>query len=382
MRSLGVLSALPTSLSLVLVLGCSEDRPRGGGGPGGSADSGVSSSGDAAPPGADAEPQGADASTPPGADAGPAQDASDPARDSGVWRPFAADSPWNVPIGPSPAIDPASDTLIEAFATSSQWAFLDVAIPQFSVPVYWVDDSVPLVNVQVNRVAGEGFKDDSRVPIPPGAAAAAGSDAHLAIIHRVTGREWDFWRAANNNGRWTCEVCAAIDTRGSGVRPYPEQTIPDWRDAHGSRACGFPLSAGLITVDELRAGRIEHALAIGYPGIRGRYFKPPASTAQVQFGSISETFGVPCGGKMQLDPALDVRTLGLSTTGQIIARALQEYGAYVCDYNGSIALYADAHPDAMAAWGSGLLSVREVRALDLRRFRVLEIGALYDDAPR
>ncbi len=300
--------------------------------------------------------------------------------DGGAWRPFAADSPWNTPIAASPAIDPGSTSMINALATSSQWAYLDVAIAQYSVPIYWVDSAaLPLLPVTISRVAGYGFHSDARAPLPPGAAPAAGGDRHLALIDRRTHWEWDFWHAANSGGAWTCDVCAQIDTNGRGVRPYPEQTIPDWWDAHGARACGFPLSAGLITVEEMQAGRIDHALVIGYPGIRSRYFTDPASTAQATFGSLSQISGIPCGGRIQLDPTLDVDALPLSAGAKIIARALQRYGAYVGDFNGSIALYADSSPDAQAAWSTGLLRTADLRSLDLHRFRVLQIGTLFDD---
>ncbi|MCK6549744.1 hypothetical protein L6R52_28160, partial [Myxococcota bacterium] len=310
------------------------------------------------------------------ADAG--VDAGQP--DTGVWRPFAANSPWNTPIGPSPAIDPDSPHQIDRLATSSQWSWLSIAIDQYSVPVYFIDAATtPLVPVTVTRLAGEGFRTSPSAPIPAGAAPAAGTDAHLALVDRATGQEWDFWQAANGAG-WTCGVCATADTLGSGVRPYPQQGRMDWWRSHGARACGFPLTAGLITVEEIQAGRIDHALVIGYPGIRSRYFTPPASTAQATAGPLIPTDGIPCGGRIQLDPSIDVTTLGLSPAGVVIARALQEYGAYVGDGNGSVALYADASPAARAVWSSGVLRSNDLRTLiNLRSFRLLQLGQLYDD---
>ncbi|MCK6549745.1 hypothetical protein L6R52_28165 [Myxococcota bacterium] len=329
----------------------------------------------------DATPAGEDASTNPPPDAGSPPDDAGARPDTGVWRPLSADSPWNTPIGSSPAIDPDSAAMIEHFATSSdQWPWIDVAIAQYSVPVYFVDSTTtPMVNVNVTRVAGEGFHDDPRAPIPAGAMAAGGTDQHLAIVDIARGLEWDFWQARNNGGAWSCGVCATMDLTSNGIRPYPQQGRPDWWRSHGSRACGFPLTAGLITVDEIRAGRIDHALVLGYPGIRSRYFTPPASTAQAAFPGISPNEGIPCGGRIQLDPSIDVNTLGLSNTGRIIARALQEYGAFIGDGNGSISLYADASPTARAAWDGGLLRTPELRSLNLRAFRVLQLGQLYND---
>jgi hypothetical protein len=297
------------------------------------------------------------------------------------WRPFAGDSPWNTPIEENPAIDPNSDALIEALATSSpQWPWLGIAMPQYSIPVYWVDSSAALVDVTVNRLAGEGFRDDPRAPIPPGAMPAAGTDRHMAIVDRAANREWDFWHASFDGANWSCDVCAAIDLSGSGVRPYPQRGSPTWWRSHGSRACGFALTAGLILVEEMQAGAIEHALVLNYPGIRSRWFKPPASTAQATFPAVSPDFGIPCGGRVQLDPAIDVEALSVSESGKIVLRALQKYGAYIGDFGGSITLCAESSPDALAVWQSGLLSVDELRdEFDLRDLRVLELGPLIDD---
>src|SRR6185503_6306722 len=146
-------------------------------------------------------------------------------------------------------------------------------------------------------------------------------------------------------------------------------------------ACGFPLIAGLIRVEEIRAGRIEHALIIAYPHIRAGLYTPPASTAQARIGNDSiRTRGIPCGGRVQLDPSLNLDSLGLSASGRIVARALQEYGAYVGDYSGAINVYADGSPAAQAEWAKGLLDTYEVRdEVRLSAFRVLKLGPIYDD---
>lgn len=64
----------------------------------------------------------------------------------------------------------------------------------------------------------------------------------------------------------------------------------------------------------------------------------------------------------------------------IVARALQEYGAFVGDYSGAMSLYADGSAAAQAVWDAGLLDTYEVQnEIDLNDFRVLQIGQLYDD---
>jgi hypothetical protein len=270
---------------------------------------------------------------------------------------------------------------VDDFVTSSAWPFISINIATYSIPVYWVDQTAPLAGVQVTLAAGQGFQTNpTSVPIPVGAAPAEGTDKHLAIIDRRTHEEWGFWDATHTGGTsWTCSVCATADLNGTGVRP-PKDGNQAWWMSHGARACGFPLAAGLITVEEMRAGKIEHALVIAYPHIRSHWYVSPASTAQVTTDRALPTRGIPCGGHLQLNPSLNLDTLSLSPSGKILARALQQYGAYVGDFSGAMSLYAESAPDAQAVWRTGLLTDYEIRdAIRLRDFRVLAWGTLYED---
>jgi hypothetical protein len=309
----------------------------------------------------------------------------------GVWRPFSDASPWNTPISSSPAIDPNSAAMIADWAVSSVYGpHLDVNISGFSVPLYWADASTPKTLVSCDG-AGYGFAVDKNkqngtamIPIPAGANPDPESDHHLLVIDRSTNLEWGLWNASNSGSTWTCGMGASMDLLGTGVRPPITNAGADWNFAQGPRACGFPLIAGLIRPEEIVAGRIDHALVVAYPHIRSSFFTPPASTAQAANGQGAQRDrGIPCGGRIQLDPSIDVTTLGLSSAGLVIARALQQYGAYVGDYSGALDLYADNAPDAAAQSNAGLLREDAVGGspakLSLTWFRVLQLGTLYDN---
>ncbi|MES1171688.1 MAG: hypothetical protein ABUL77_00500 [Bacteroidota bacterium] len=334
---------------------------------------------------------GREAGSPTGVDAPPGQpDASVPAdagMTSAVWRPFSASSPWNTRIAPGAAADSASAALIADFSTIAGQTRFWINIQDYSVPVYWVDSTVtPMVTVMA-ALGATGFRtgaaNDAAVPgtgltpIPANATPAAGTDRHLAIVDRRTNTEWGFWNAQSTGGTWRAGLAATQDLAGEGVRP-PERNNPWWA-GHGPRACGFGVVAGLITVDEVRAGRIDHALVIAYPHIRSRYYTPPASTAQGTTANALPGRGILCGGRIQLDPALDLATLGLSPTGLIIARALQEYGAFVGDYSGAVSLYADASAEARAYWTTVALTNDTAASIPLARFRVLQLGTTHDN---
>jgi hypothetical protein len=299
------------------------------------------------------------------------------------WRAFAPDSIWNARIPKGAETDPKSKELIEDLATSCQWNFLGVNIKGFSIPVYFVDSAkTPGVPVKCRDVAGEQF--DKPVPIPADARPDPQSDRHLCIVDRRLGMEWGMWDARKGaDGAWMCGVGASFDLRGSGVHP-PSGKAQPWQRAHAARASGFPLIAGLILVDEVKAGRIDHALVFAYPHCRSRYFiHPPASTAQGTTNEARPDRGIPMGGLIQLDPSIDVESLKLSRSGKAIARALQEYGAYCSDYSGAINLYADGSPEAQKEWDAGLLDTYELRkvfdAEMLRRFRVIKMGEHIDN---
>jgi hypothetical protein len=307
--------------------------------------------------------------------------APSPSPPSAGWRPFNASSPWNTPIGASPALEADSAALVDAFRRSSPYGeHLDVNIARFSIPLYQASASTPLQTVAVG-LGGEGWGAggpgaSGPMPIPAGAAPDESSDAHMAVITADRTKEYGCFNMNFNRARagaWYADLCAISDLTGSGVRPFATVANPWWA-AHGARACGYPLVAGLIRADEIRAGRIDHALVFAYPGLRRNRFMSPASTNS----DIGADYGIPCGGRIQFDPSIDVTKLGLSPSGVTIMRALQQYGAYVGDYSGALSMYADNSPDARAYWSSGVLDTYELRdKIDMSKFRVIKYNTVY-----
>ena len=300
-----------------------------------------------------------------------------------TWRPFSADSPWNQKIPAHARTDPRSRELIDSLALGD----FVVNVRDWSIPVYFVNaDSVPRVNVINSRpgVYGKGFAEPNRIPIlarfiasPP---VGEFSDNHMCILDTTRMIEWGMWATRKDtNGNWTTGLGAVTDLRSSGVeRPWFDQDQE--LGAHRARASGFPLIAGLIRPDEIRAGRIEHALVFAYQRGRSEFFIPPASTAQATFMEMNNRIGIPVGGRIQLDPSLNVDTLHLSRACKIIARTLQEYGAFNGDYAGATVLYADNSPAALEQWQGVLQQADFLKvftpAFVRQHFRVIEMGNL------
>ncbi|MFZ0453003.1 MAG: hypothetical protein WAM24_04575 [Ignavibacteriaceae bacterium] len=300
-----------------------------------------------------------------------------------AWRPFNSSSIWNTKIPADAKTDPHSQQLIDSLAIGGFY----INIHDWSIPVYFVDsDTIPKVNVINSRpgVYGKGFKEPNHIPVRPDFIASPpvsdNSDNHLCIIDTSKMIEWDMWLARKNKaGNWTTGLGAVTDLNSTGVeKPWFEQK--NEFDAHRSRAGGFPLIAGLIRPDEIKAGNIEHALVFAYQRGRSEFFIPPASTAQATINEMNNKFGIPMGGQIQLDPNINVDTLKLNRAGKIIARALQEYGAFDGDYAGAAVLYADNSPSALKQWKGILNNEDLLKAFTpefiKKNFRVIKMGNL------
>ncbi len=309
--------------------------------------------------------------------------AAQPAPAQESWRPFSDDSPWNQKIPADAGIDSQSARLIEDLSKGDFVINMD----DWSIPVYFINaDTVPKVRVINSRpgISGRGFAEPNAIPVLPTFVASPPvgefSDNHLCIVDTGRRTEWDMWAARKNkDGVWTTGLGAVTDLRSSGVeKPWFEQERE--LDAHRSRAGGFPLLAGLIRPDEIAAGKIEHALVFAYQRGRSEFFIPPASTAQATINEMNNRFGIPMGGRIQLDPALNLDSLHLTPACRIIAKALQDYGAFNGDYAGATVLYADNSPSALKRW-KGVLRKEDLLNVFTPRFvrehfRVLEMGQL------
>lgn len=286
------------------------------------------------------------------------------AQGGSLWRPFSASSPWNTPIPANPALDPNSAAMIQQFSTPTSkydpsfWLNVNRASPT----LWMADDATPVYDV--NCTLGNCPWFDA-VPIPDNAVPDYEKDAHMAILNKTRTRVWEMgWAKKSAAGTWTAGWGTIYDLTGPGYNQ------PGYSSARGS---GLPLIGGLIYLDEIKAGAINHALAISYYE-PGPCFVWPAS---VNGYTPANPNAMPYGARVQLDPALNLDTLGLSPAAKVIARALQVYGAFIVDRFSSVislpveSFYGKPGPNPWA----GILDENDLIKLPANRFRVLKLGA-------
>ena len=286
---------------------------------------------------------------------------------SGCKRPYANSSPWNTPIGSKPSYDPRSARFVRRMR-----APLTSDPTQYTYPVYSVAPDAPLQTVRVTGVFSDVSSERTltiqrgatvRLPIPDGAAAAAGSDAQIVLVNPATGDEWGAWRLRRSGGDWQITNGYHYSTRWSGVPPRG----PDGRP-FGSRGAGVPYLAGLVRPCEVARGRIDHALAFAFDAPAPSYVFPATKSD----GVGTEGLDVPEGTRLQLNPKLTaerIKAYGCDGPCLTIARALQRYGMFVIDNSGRSKVILEF--EGTARW-NGIVDARTVSPIPLAAFKVLK----------
>jgi hypothetical protein len=169
------------------------------------------------------------------------------------------------------------------------------------------------------------------VPIPPDAQPAVGNDGHMTIWQPGTGKLWELWVARQLGDGWHADYGGAIENVDSSPGFYNATSWPggDWY--WGATATSLPVIGGTMLIDELRAGRIDHALAMAIPWARRGTFSWPAQRSD---GVNDDPVAIPEGARFRLDPTLDLDRLHLPPFTRMMAEAAQRYGMVVRDQTG------------------------------------------------
>ncbi|QQR52677.1 hypothetical protein IPG36_00940 [bacterium] len=270
--------------------------------------------------------------------------------------PYDTSAPWNTPIGATPTIDPNSTNFINRIITKTPLegqsagvfankAVLTSDVSQYTIPIYSFDNETPRASVQMsgyfssydagdNSRVGYGFAATiPNVPIPAQAVSGVGSDGQITFWDAQNNVEWGFWQFGKDpNGTYYATNGFRYHT-GSGYNGR-------FADGKAGRGAGTTYLSGLVRRWEIEQGHIDHALSMAYKGPSPECRYPASKSDGGNFGGIAGT-DAPEGARVQLNPSLDVTTLGLSSAGVTIARALQQYGAYIIDNSGSTKVYIE-----------------------------------------
>ncbi len=244
----------------------------------------------------------------------------------GCWRPYADDSPFNQRLPRRPRLDPRSDAIVRRVTGWGKPADLQAGVSgtrsDWQHPTYYPDRNDPEYEIHCTESWGTCEIEGMHVRIPERAEAAAGSDGHLTVVDQDTGWEYDFWqvrRKPRGGGRLVISWGGRTRIDGDGL-------------GSDANAAHYGSLAGIIRAEEMRRGRIDHALFMLVRCDSGRKVYP------------ARGLGLPCdhsagapsqGTRFQLDlsPA-EINALGVPAWKKTILRAMAEYGLYVGDTTG------------------------------------------------
>ncbi len=286
-------------------------------------------------------------------------------------------SPWTTPIPPRPAIDPDSKAQIDLLRTALEERLkrkpdLQINATRFTAPIHVIDPAkAPRVDVPCDAALPRSLDPSQtrvaqNIPIPDGVWADPGGDRHVIIVDPVAKVAYEFWNFRKiGNREYHAGMAGKWDLSGQGENS--PATDPYFR-RNGANAAKLPYIAGLLRYDEMERGRIDHALAMVVPTTRAGDFRAPAVSTD---GKRSGREFIPEGSRIQLNPDLNLDSLGLSPTTRIIARCLQVYGAYIIDTAAGWNIKAqNLGPDG-GAWRKYAKDLN-LDAIPIEEFRVLK----------
>jgi hypothetical protein len=236
------------------------------------------------------------------------------ARDPALW-PFAADSPWNTPIGAGAVFSAADSKLTRDLLAGH--ALIHAGV--WSMPVYLAAASDPWV-----RVHDEENTRDFVAQVPPEARPDPMADGHLYVVDPAHTSVLEMYRARRlAEGSILARRAFRVSLSGPGMF-LRDGKFP------GVRAMDASGLGGLIRVWELQAGQIRHAMTFLLPYGRLKHGPVWPSSREDFWGFRDYAGHVPIGTLIAIPPDVPIGRLGLSPGGLVLARALQDFGAY-CD---------------------------------------------------
>jgi|GEM_PF-1015110 len=242
-------------------------------------------------------------------------------RDPALW-PFSPKSPWNYPIGSgaqfaainSPRFDPANG--------------VEFVYDSFSIPIYVAAPGDPqrLLYRNPDRTGAKPLQIPRNAkPEPSYLSFMNVIDANHLLVYEMTGVK------LQDDDSIQVTACYFNSIQHMGVYSDNKQ--------HGTRIYGGSSMGGIVRKGELSGG-IRHALGVSVhqsalnsnaPG--GRPYVWPASNALAKWETAyGKTGNLYLGSLLAIPPDVDLAVLELRGPAFELARALQDYGAYIVEH--------------------------------------------------
>ncbi len=262
---------------------------------------------------------------------------------------FPADNYWNTDISDLPK-----------HKRSAQWksnmhpksrlhpdfgpSYGDLPVP-YGIPITVVGGSHAKKSVAFTYAS-----ESDRVKYPLGkdtlieGGPGAGGDRHAVIVNKSTCRLYETFATRKVSGQWKAGSGATWSLTSNKLRPA------GWTSAD---AAGLPILPGLLRLDEVKAGKVTHAIRFT-TDVTSRWYVWPA---RHQAGSKKSHAYPPMGARFRLKASYSLA--GLRGDTKVVLKAMKRYGLVLAD-NGSPWYFQGT---SEKGWPSGLLDqLKRVKA--------------------
>ncbi|MGI8609705.1 MAG: hypothetical protein ACR2MY_10840 [Candidatus Dormibacteria bacterium] len=277
---------------------------------------------------------------------------------------FPANNVWNTDISTLPVSANSAAWMAATDATAGRNLHPDFGPSDdpnapYGIPFNVVDSSHQKVSVTFQYAS-----ESDRGPYPLGpdtqieGGAAASGDRHALMVDRGSCTLYELYDAHYQAGGSTAGSGAVFNLNGNGLRPA------GWTSAD---AAGLPIFPGLLRLDEVNSGAVNHAIRFTVQRSAAAYIWP----ARHQAGSGSAAVNPPMGARFRMKAGVSLA--GFSPRAQVIMRAFQHYGVIAAD-NGSNWYFQG---DANNAWPDSLLS--ELKGIPAADFEAVDESSVMLD---
>jgi len=239
---------------------------------------------------------------------------------------FPADNVWNTPVTGLP-VDPHSAAWLAHMAAGSTYLHPDYGpgggSSPYGIPWQVVPSGTSFIHLRF-MYADESdrglYPFSASTPIEGGAAATG--DRHALMVDPRTCTLYELYDAHYRaGGRSTAGSGAIWHLRSNRLRPA------GWTSAD---AAGLPILPGLVTYDEVRSGRVDHAIRFTADATSTRFIWP----ARHEAGSSNDAAVPPMGARFRLRAGFRLPASQCFRACQVMIRAMKTYGLILAD-NGS-----------------------------------------------
>jgi hypothetical protein len=225
---------------------------------------------------------------------------------------FPADNIWNADISNLP-VNANSPTWIASTTPASGLTHPDFGRPPYGIPFNVVSSTHPTASITFDYASES---DPGPYPWGSDLAIEGPTDSHMLVVNKGSCKLYETFAtdiAANHAGSG-----AIFDLGSNALRPA------GWTSAD---AAGLPILPGLVRLDEVQAGFIDHAIRFTVHNTNDTYLWPARHHAGINDPTLP-----PMGARFRLKKTFDISSFGAEA--QVVLTAFKHYGLIVAD-NGS-----------------------------------------------